>query len=163
MLSLLAAAALASGAAIAAPEGDIPPGSAAIFPTSIALGEIDPNGKVPTVNGVPGAGTRNWDIAVPKAVLKAGHDYELTVSAEDIGFTGACFGEVLMTQIQNGRKMILQQVDVTDFIKCRPGHIYVKSRDFGVIPNSPGAVMLEFSMQFSGHHKTSIRVPMLIR
>jgi hypothetical protein len=155
--------ALASGSAIAVPQREAPPDDSTIFPTGIALGEIDPNGKVPTLNGVPGAGVKNWDIALPRAVLKAGHDYELMVSAEDVGFTGACFGEVLMTQIQNGRKELLALVDVTDFIKCKPGHVYVKSREFGIIPDKPGPVTVSFSMHFSGHHKTTIKVPMLIQ
>jgi hypothetical protein len=163
MLPLFATLVLASGAVIAVPQRETTPDNATIIPTSVAFGEIDPNGKVPTVNGVPGAGVKNWDIALPRAVLKAGHDYELTVSAEDVGFTGACFGEVLMWQIQNGRKELLELVDITDFIKCKPGHVYVKSKDFGIIPDKPGPVTVTFSMHFSAHHKTTIRVPMLIQ
>ncbi|HEX3431296.1 MAG TPA: hypothetical protein VHT03_10450 [Rhizomicrobium sp.] len=68
-----------------------------------------------------------------------------------------------MTQFQNGRKVLLQLVDISDFIECRPGHIYVKATDFGAIPNSPGPVTVAFSMHFTGHRKTTIKVPTVIR
>ncbi|HEX3431295.1 MAG TPA: hypothetical protein VHT03_10445 [Rhizomicrobium sp.] len=55
MLPFIALTALMSSAAI---KTDVPADGATIFPTNIAFGEIDPNGKVPTENGVTGAGAK---------------------------------------------------------------------------------------------------------
>jgi hypothetical protein len=160
MITTLVAAALAT--VIAIPTASAPPssGDGTVQMTSVTLGDVDPNNVVPTANGVPNAGTSNWDIALPVAGLTAGTDYKLTLTFEDVGYTGPCNVDVRMTQIQNGKKVLLR--DTTGFSGQCTSNIYLVSTDFGAMPNAPGPVTLIATAHF-GKGKSSTKVNLLIQ
>lgn len=156
---MLAALALASAVAIAAPAA--PPAQAGpIVMTSLTLGETDPNGKVPTVNGVPGSGTVNWDIALPVAALVVGRNYHLTATFHDLGYTGPCNAQATLTQKQGHHRVTLRQIPLGP-ANCDAGFVYLLHGDFGPAPDSPGPVTLSVVLYF-GDSKESLKVPMTI-
>ena len=159
MFATLMAAALSSVLVIPTHSTQTP-SQGGVYMTGVTLGDIDPNGVVPTANGVPNAGTQNWDVALPTAGLHAGQDYKLTLTFENTGYTGNCYVDVRMTQIQNGKKVLLR--DVGGFTgQCETG-IYLVSTDFGTMPNAPGPVTLTAIAHF-GKGKTSTKTSLLIQ
>jgi hypothetical protein len=159
MFASLAAAALATVITVPT-SSQSPSGDGGVYMTGVTLGDVDPNGVVPTTNGVPNAGTSNWDVALPLAGLSAGTDYKLTLTFEDVGYTGQCYVDVRMTQIQNGKKVLLR--DAGGFSgQCAP-NIYLVSTDFGVMPNAPGPVTLTATAHF-GKGKSSTKVKLQIQ
>jgi len=160
MFASLTAAALATVIALPASSPRTPTGDGGVFMTGVTLGDIDPNGAVPTTNGVPNAGTANWDVALPTAGLHAGQNYQLTYSFEDVGYTGACNVDIRMTQVQNGRKVLLR--DAGGFSdQCTP-NIYLATTLFGAMPNAPGPVTLTATVRY-GKAKSSTKVNLLIQ
>ncbi|HTT99184.1 MAG TPA: hypothetical protein VMF58_14130 [Rhizomicrobium sp.] len=160
MLAGLMAAALGSVIVMPVHSPQTPGANSAVYVTGVTLGDVDPNNVVPTANGVPNAGTSNWDIALPVAGLTAGTDYKLTFTFEDVGYTGACNVDVRMTQVQEGKKVLLR--DVGGYAgQCSP-NIYMVSTDFGAMPDSPGPVTLTVTAHY-GKAKTSTKVKMLIQ
>ena len=160
MLANLLAAALTGVFALPAPAAHVPGQSTGVYMTGVSLGDVDPNNVVPTVNGVPNAGTANWDIALPLGVLHAGDPYKLTVTFEDAGYTGPCNVIVRMTQVQSGKKVVLREV--RPFAgQCSP-NIFMVSTDFHEMPNAPGPVTLTATIHY-GDAKSSTKVDMLIQ
>lgn len=160
MPASLAALALATVVAIPGPSALPPAKDRGILLTSVTLGVTDPNGKVPTLNGVPGAGTNNLDIAVPAAVLPVGTDYQLMATFQAAGYTGTCNGQVTMTQKQGHEQVKLRQVSIGPG-QCEAGNIYMVHTAFGAIPDAPGPVTLSFTMSY-GDAKAVMKVPMTI-
>ncbi len=160
MLANLMAAAFSSLAVLPNAAVQTPGTQTGVYMTSVTLGAVDPNGVVPTVNGVPNAGTANWDIALPSAVLQQGNSYKLTLSFEDAGYTGSCDVDVRMTQKQDGKTVLLR--DVIGYSgQCVPD-IYMVSTDFGAMPNAPGPVTLSATLHY-GRAKSAIKAKMLIQ
>lgn len=155
-------AALAASAFLVVPH---PPVQAAkdqqIFITTLSLGPADPNGKVPTVNGVPDAGVNNWDIPMPSAVLTHGQDYYLTYAIDDAAYTGNCLFTVELTQVQSGHKVVLGSDVFSLPGGCVPGQVLVAT-DFHAMPDSPGPVTLSMKVKYDGG-KASIKLPMVIQ
>jgi hypothetical protein len=154
--------AAALGSVIVFPNTSLqaPAKDAGVYMTSVSLGAVDPNAIVPTANGVPHAGTSNWDIALPLAGLQVGTPYKLTLSFEDVGYTGACYVDVRMTQKQDGKTVLLR--DVIGFSgQCVPS-IYMAATDFGTMPDAPGPVTLSATVHY-GKGKTSTKATMLIQ
>jgi hypothetical protein len=83
MYSLARCVACLLGAGIvAAPVSAALAAGPEVFITSVTAGIVDPNGKVPTLNGVPGSGVNNYDIADPVAVLQNGTMYVIGLSSQ---------------------------------------------------------------------------------
>ncbi len=160
MLANLMAAALSSLVVLPNAAVQKPGTQTGVYMTSVTLGDVDPNGVVPTVNGVPNAGTSNWDIALPLGGLQSGQPYKLTLSFEDVGYTGSCYVDVRMTQIQDGKKVLLRDVGGYSG-QCSP-NIYMVSTDFGTMPSAPGMVTLTATAHF-GKAKSSTKTNLLIQ
>ena len=160
MLANLLAAALTGVIAIPGSAAHAPSQISGIYMTGVSLGAVDPNNVVPTANGVPNAGTANWDIALPLGVLHAGDPYKLTLTFEDAGYKGPCNIIVRMTQVQSGKKVVLREV--RPFAgQCSP-NIFMASTDFHEMPNAPGPVTLTATIHY-GAEKSSTKVDMLIQ
>jgi hypothetical protein len=151
--SMLAGAALSGAPAIAA-------GSGAIVITSITAGEVDPSGVIPTTNGVTGAGIPNWDIATPTATLQDGTKYVFSSSFDDISYTGTCEERVRLTQVENGKKIVL--FGATRFgINCSPGAVLWSMP--GLVANAmSGPAEISLLVTF-GSSKVSAKVPVVIQ
>jgi len=158
---MLAALALASAVAVAIAAPAAPPAKGGpIVMTSLTLGETDPNGKVPTVNGVPGSGTVNWDIALPVAALIVGRSYHVTTTFHDFAYTGSCNALATLSQKQGHQRVTLRQIPLGP-ANCEAGYIYLLHGDFGPAPDFLGPVTLSVALYF-GDSKESLRVPMTI-
>ena len=131
-----------------------------IFITSVTAGETDPNAKVPTLNGVHGAGTNNWDIAIPTGILVNGRAYTYTISFQDIGYSGNCSASYKLTQGSGANKVTLDQGSIFS-ASCSAGYLYMSMANGRVMPNSPGAALLTGTVVF-GNRKVSVKVPMMI-
>jgi hypothetical protein len=132
-----------------------------IMITSLSLGAADPAGKVPTANGVPGAGVNNWDISLPSGVLTQGQDYYLSFSSDSASYTGSCLYTVELTQVQDGHKVLLGSENFSPPGGCVPGQLLVAT-DFHKIPASPGPVTLSMKVKYDGG-KAQIKLPMVIQ
>lgn len=161
MLANFMAAALSGLIALPASPAHPPTSGAGLYMTSVTLGEIDPDGVVPTINGVPNAGTLNWDIALPRAQLTVGMPYKLTFSFEDIGYNGPCSVEVRMTQVQGGKKVRLRGLTGLG-TQCTSPNVYMGATDFGKIPDAPGPVTITATVHY-GANQSSTKVQMLIQ
>jgi hypothetical protein len=161
MTPLLATAA----AAVFALPGPINPHGTApqdgtIVITSITAGETDPNGKVPTLNGVRGAGTNNWDIAIPTGILVNGRAYTYALTFQDIGYSGQCSASYKLTQGTGVNKVTLDQGSMLS-TGCAAGYLYLTAAPGRVMPDAPGAATLTGTVVF-GDQKVSVKVPMTI-
>jgi hypothetical protein len=113
----------------------------AMLPTSITAGYIDPAGKVPTINGVPGSQVTNLDISFPVGILVQGNQYVYSITVQDNNYTGSCTVSYALTQLQNGKKVTLDSLKITKF-KTAPGNIWLWVATGKAIPNSPGPATL---------------------
>lgn len=129
--------------------------------TMVTAGEVDPNGVIPTFNGVPGAGVNNWDIALPTSILNVGKNYELEAQVIDNNYTGPCKGYIELTQEQSGKKVVLAKFVFFSKGDCSPGIGY-GGDDEVTIPDSPGPATLSATMTF-GTEKNVMSVPMIIQ
>jgi hypothetical protein len=112
-----------------------------VLPAFITAGLIDPNGKVPAVNGVPGAGTPNMAVAFPTTVLTHGTSYVYTVAAQNYSFSGTCVASYKLTQLQSGKTVILDSGTINTF-SCASGEEWAFAAFGNAIPNSPGPATL---------------------
>jgi len=112
-----------------------------IIPAFMTAGLIDPNGKVPAVDGVPGAGVLNSDIAQPQALLTHGTSYKYTIAFQDVNFTGTCQVSFTLTQIQFNKTVTLDSGKNPSFT-CDPGTQWLFAFTGKAIPNFPGPAIL---------------------
>ncbi len=133
----------------------------AMLPTSITAGYIDPDAKVPTLNGVPGAGVENLDISFPQALLVHGNQYVYSITVQDNNYTGSCTVSYSLTQVQNGKTVVLDSAKITTF-KTAPGDYWLWVDTGKIIPDSPGLATLTGTFK-CGTNTNSIRSTMLIQ
>jgi hypothetical protein len=133
----------------------------AMVVTMVTAGEVDPNGVIPTFDGVPGAGVINWDIAYPATVLYVGMNYELEALVNDNTYSGPCKGYIELTQEQSGKKVVLTKFVFYSRDDCGSGIGYGGTSEV-TIPNSPGPATLSATMQYGGQ-KSVMSVPMVIQ
>jgi hypothetical protein len=129
--------------------------------TMVTAGAVDPNGIIPALNGVPGAGVYNWDIALPVTVLNGGQNYVLEAMVNDNNYTGPCKGYLELTQVQSGKKVVLAKFVFWSKEDCTAGFGYGGENEF-TIPASPGPAMLSGVIKYGGS-KNVMNVPMVIQ
>jgi hypothetical protein len=115
--------------------------TAGVIPAFISAGAIDPNGKVPAANVVPGSGVNNLDISFPLMLLTHGNSYVFTVALQDIDFTGTCQASYTLTQIQFNKTVTLDSAKDGTF-SCNPGTIWFWTFTGNPIPDFPGPATL---------------------
>lgn len=133
----------------------------AMLPTSVTAGAIDPAGKVPTINGVPGSQVTNLDVAFPLSLLAQGNQYVYAITVEDNNYSGSCTVSYALTQIQNGKKVTLDSKLITKF-NTAPGNIWLWVAEGKPIPNSPGLATLEGIFK-CGTNKNTISATVLLQ
>jgi hypothetical protein len=112
-----------------------------VIPIFISAGAIDPNGKAPAINAVPGSGVTNYDIAQSLAVLTHGTSYEFSIALQDVNFTGTCQVSYTLTQIQLNKTVTLDSGKNSSF-SCSPGQLWLFAFAGKAIPDFPGPATL---------------------
>jgi hypothetical protein len=112
-----------------------------IVPAFITAGLPDPDGKVPTLNGVAGSGVTNLDISFPMTLLTHGTSYVYTFTFEDVNFTGTCQASFALTQIQFNKTVTLDSGKDPAF-SCGPGTFWFWTFNGKVIPDFPRPAIL---------------------
>lgn len=133
-----------------APQAAVP----AVLPAFITAGTIDPNGKIPALNGVAGAGVANLDLAQPLTVLVHGSSYMYTVALQNYNFTGTCTVSYKLTQVQNGKTVTLDSAQINSFSTV-PGDTWAWALSGKAIPNSPGLATLQGIVKFGSQTQTT--------
>ncbi len=121
-----------------------------VLPTVIAAGVIDPNGKVPAINGVPGAGVDNLDLAFPQVVLVHGQFYTYVFGTQNTTYSGTCSWSFTLKQ---GKKT-LDSGTLEKSHACTPGQYYAWLLNGKAIPNAPGLATLTGTVTFDGKKAT---------
>jgi hypothetical protein len=124
-----------------------------LMPTFITAGSIDPNGKVPAIDGVPGSGVLNLDIAQPLTLLTHGASYVYIVAMQDVNFTGTCKASFKLTQIQFNKTVTLDSGTDSGWA-CGPGTQWAKAFDGKTIPNFPGPATLTGTVTYGAETAT---------
>ena len=128
-----------------------------VLPTVIAAGAIDPNGKVPAINGVAGAGVDNLDLAFPQVVLVHGHFYTYAFGTQNTSYSGKCTWSFTLKQ----GSTTLDSGTLEKNHACTPGSYYAWLLNGKAIPNSPGLATLTGTVSFGGN-KASLSVTVRI-
>lgn len=132
-----------------APQAAVP----AVLPAFITAGFIDPNGVIPALNGVAGAGVANLDVAQPLTVLVHGSSYMYTVVLQNYSFTGTCVVSYKLTQVQNGKTVTLDSAQIKSFSTV-PGDTWAWAMGGKAIPNSAELAMLQGIVKFGSQSQT---------
>src|SRR5580704_30626 len=125
-----------------------------VIPAFITAGSPDPNGKVPTLNGVSGSGVTNLDVSFPLTLLSHGSSYVYTIALQDVNFTGTCEASFELTQIQYNKTVTLDSAK-DDSFSCGPGTIWYW--DFGgkIIPDYLGPATLTGTVTYGSSKATT--------
>ena len=138
---VLALAVAACFAATAAAQ-DAPVTVPGVLPAFITAGVVDPNGKVPALNGVPGSGIANLDIAQPATILAHGTNYWYIVAFQDTTFNGMCSVTFSLTQVQGTKTVTLDHGTVKSSYSCAPASTWAWAVLGKAVPNAPGLATL---------------------
>jgi hypothetical protein len=162
MLATLALAAVTAFAVAAPVHSSGVPQSSAVVLTSITAGEVDPNGVVPTLNGVAGAGTNNWDIPIPLSALDKNSAYSSSATFQDLSYTGNCRVVFKPLQDQGGETVKLAGAEIFS-IACTPGLVLLGYCNSQISTKAvPGPATL-IGTVFFGSEKSSLKIPMVIQ
>jgi len=132
-----------------------------MLPAFVTAGNIDPNGKVPALNGVPGSGVENLSLAFPVTVLNHGTQYVYSVVMQDNNYTGSCTVSFKLAQVQNGKTVTLDSGTVKTF-STEPGNVWIWVATGKPIPNSPGEATLTGTLKYGGT-TTSTKTTVLLQ
>jgi len=132
-----------------------------ILPAFITAGIIDPNGKVPALNAVPGSGVANLSEAMPLTILNHGNSYSYLVALQDYNFTGTCVVSFKLTQLQNGNIVTLDSGTIKTF-DSSPGQVWAWVKTGKPIPNAPGIATLMGSVKY-GTKTVSVKTTVVLQ
>lgn len=121
----------------------------AVMANFITAGRVDPNGKVPAVNAVPGAGVPTLSVAVPFAILQHGTVYTYLLSSQNVTFNGTCRDSYSLTQGTGASKVVLDSHLIKSYA-CTPGSPWEWAINGAPVPNSPGLATLTGTVTFGG-------------
>lgn len=113
-----------------------------MLPSSVTVGAIDPNDKVPVLNGVPGSGVTNMDVSIPLSILTHGNSYCFTVSLQDYNVTGDYEVDYYIRQEVGGVTSTIVRQTIATGKTTVPGDVWVWDIYSKAIPNSPGIATL---------------------
>lgn len=155
--------AVAVVALLAAPSAFAATGAdTGVVVTSFTAGLVDPQSQIPHLNGVPGAGVNNWDIAIPTVVLTVSFTYDYQMTFQSIDYKGKCKGTYKLMQVQGGKKVTLDSGTIAPSFDCSSPSAWVFGANSAKpIPNSPGPATLIGTLATS-KGKVTVKVPMLI-
>ena len=160
---IIAAALLASATQAIADEANEANGSQGVVLTSFSAGLSDPNGIVPTFDGVPGAGVHNWDIPTPKALLVHGTLYTYQMTFQSLNYSGICKGSYKLTQKQGSKNVVLDSGTIIKAFDCTsPTNWAFAVPSQNPIPNAPGPATLTGTLTLDGG-KVTMSVPVMFQ
>lgn len=122
-------------------------GKAPGYVTAVLAGLPDPNNKVPALNGVPGAGVHNLDVAIPIAHLLANTSIVYVIAEQNNNFTGTCAVSYELTQTIDGMKKIIDSNSLGSY-QCSANQFYYTFATVSAVPDDPGPVVLTGIVQF---------------
>lgn len=130
-----------------------PPALMAAF---VTLGVLDPNNVIPTVDGVPGAGIDNLDIAFPLTAVAHGTVYVVQVAAQDLSYNGSCSITYELDQKQKGGgNVVLDSGTINGTFACKPGTTFAVGNRTHAIPNAPGPATLTGTVTYGSKTATT--------
>jgi hypothetical protein len=132
-----------------------------VLPAFITAGPIDPNGKVPATNAVPGAGVANLDLSFPQTILTQGTSYWYLVALNDYNFTGTCVISFKLTQVQGGTTVTLDSGTIKSF-SCSTNTVWAWTKLGKPIPHSPGIATLTGSVKY-GTATATVKTTVLLQ
>jgi hypothetical protein len=129
--------------------------------TYAVIGAADPNGKVPAVNAVPGAGTTNVDLPIPLRIIVHGGFYDVMIGTENFYFSGSCTIAYALTAKVGGVVKTISS-GITNSYTCNKETVWAWYVGTPAIPNYPGAALLTATATFG---TTSVKyvVPLIIQ
>ena len=145
--SAVAGAAVLGAMGASAGTDNLTPIPTAVMANFITAGLVDPNGKVPAVNAVPGAGVPNLSIAVPFAILQHGTVYTYLLSSQNVSFNGTCKDSYKLTQGTGAAKVVLDSHVIKSYA-CTPSSFWEWAINGAPVPNSPGLATLTGTITF---------------
>jgi hypothetical protein len=138
-------------------------GEQGVVVTSFSAGLTDPNGAVPTLDGVPGAGVHNWDIATPKALLQNGGSYTYQMTFQSIDYTGTCKATYKLTQKQGTKNVVLDSGVIVDTFDCSsPTNWVYAVTSAKTVSGTSGPATLTGTLILTGG-KVTMEVPVTIQ
>lgn len=158
-IALFAAVVVLAFSSLSAAAQAAPAATPVIVPTVITPTYIDPNGKVPVLNGVPGAGVINLDLGFPVGVLVHGNSYIYVLALTDVSFTGTCTLSYKLTQVQGGVPVTL---DSNSMNRSQSPGVWAWVFPGKAIPNSPGIATLTGTVK-CGTASASIHTNVLLQ
>jgi hypothetical protein len=126
-----------------------------VIPAFITAGSPDPDGKVPTVNGVSGSGVTNLDVPFPLTLLSHGSSYVFTIAFQNINFTGTCQASYKLTQVQYNKTVTLDSGTSSSITSCNPGTVWYWYWGSKVIPDYPGPATLTGTVTYGSSKATT--------
>jgi hypothetical protein len=132
-----------------------------VLPSFITAGPIDPNGKVPALNAVSGAGVSNLDLSLPQTLLIHGTAYWYIVALSDYNFTGTCVISFKLTQVKSGITVTLDSGTIKSF-SCSPKTNWAWAALGKAIPTSPGIATLTGSVKY-GSATATVKTTVLLQ
>jgi hypothetical protein len=149
---------LASFSSFAQKPPAVTPG---VLPAYITAGLIDPNGKVPVLNGIQGAGVPSLSEAMPMTVLIHGTSYSYLIALQDYNYTGTIVASYKLTQVQAGKTVTLDSGAIKSFSSA-PGNVWAWVTVGKAIPNSAGVATLTGSVKY-GTTTTSTKTVVILQ
>jgi hypothetical protein len=139
-----------AGHAEAAQTADTTATLPGVIANFITVGTPDPKGRIPVIDGVPGAGVQNIAIASPLGILQHGHVYTVIVTSQNNTFKGVCSDSYVLkrgtTVLASGR------IHTYD---CQPGTYWEWEANTPAIPNKPGLATLTGTVTYGGKTATT--------
>ncbi len=128
--------------------------------TYAVIGSADPDKKLPALNGVPGAGVSNVDIALPVYILKHGVTYEVTIGVQNYTYAGTCVVSYALGSGATGTTNISNYS--TESYSCPASTVWTFPFPVAVIPDRPGAALLTATVKF-GTTSVVSKIPLMIQ
>ena len=128
--------------------------------TYAVIGATDPDKKVPTLDGVVGAGVSNVDIALPIYLLKPGVSYTVVIGAQNYNFSGNCTASYSLGAGATGAHNI--SYGTTASYSCPASSIWTLPFPTYAIPNTPGPALLTATVTY-GTTKVVAKIPLIIQ
>jgi hypothetical protein len=116
----------------------------------ITAGAPDPRGKVPVIDGVPGAGVQNIAIASPLGILQHGRIYTVIVTSQNNSFKGVCADSYVLKK----GAAVLASGKIHTYA-CQPGTYWEWAANTPAIPNKPGLATLVGTVTYGGKTATT--------
>jgi len=131
------------------------------YVTLVAASPVDPNNKVPVINGVPGAGISNYDMGFPLTLIPHGQPVVISVLSQNGTFSGTCVTSFSITQKQDGKKKTLLKAKIKTF-SCNAGDVWAWVYQTPDVPDDVGAATLTGTVTY-GTTKVNLSVPIYIQ